>query len=143
MHIAATLTGTLLSQCCQCHHCHTSAHSNFTVLSLSSLLHRCQFTSLPYYCCCLCCNGAVEATAVTAQLSTPLSQYCRYHRCYTSGNCHRCDISVDSSVNLNRCATAMGFLLCRNNLLLAECEVRTASYGPSFSLPFKAEARGP
>ena len=27
------------------------------------------------------------------------------------------------------------------NLLLAECEVRTASYGPSFSLPFTAQAR--
>ena len=26
-------------------------------------------------------------------------------------------------------------------LLLAECEVRTASYGPSFSLPFMAKAR--
>ena len=32
-----------------------------------------------------------------------------------------------------------------NNLLLAECEVRTASYGPSFFLPLwpKREARGP
>ena len=28
-----------------------------------------------------------------------------------------------------------------NNLLLAECEVRTASYGPSFFLPFMAQAR--
>ena len=27
------------------------------------------------------------------------------------------------------------------NLLLAECEVRTASYGPSFFLPFMAQAR--
>ena len=27
------------------------------------------------------------------------------------------------------------------NLLLAECEVRRASYGPSFSLPFMAQAR--
>ena len=27
------------------------------------------------------------------------------------------------------------------NLSLAECEVRTASYGPSFSLPFMAQAR--
>ena len=27
------------------------------------------------------------------------------------------------------------------NLLLAECEVRTASYGPSFFLPFMAKAR--
>ena len=26
-------------------------------------------------------------------------------------------------------------------LLLAECEVRTASYGPSFFLPFMAQAR--
>ena len=30
-----------------------------------------------------------------------------------------------------------------NNLLLAECEVGTASYGPSFSLPFMAQARRP
>ena len=29
-----------------------------------------------------------------------------------------------------------------NNLLLAECEVRTASYGPSFFLPFMAQALG-
>ena len=28
-----------------------------------------------------------------------------------------------------------------HNLLLAECEVRTASYGPSFFLPFMAQAR--
>ena len=28
-----------------------------------------------------------------------------------------------------------------NNLLLAKCEVHTASYGPSFSLPFMAQAR--
>ena len=28
-----------------------------------------------------------------------------------------------------------------NNLLLAECEVRTASYGPSFFLPFMVQAR--
>ena len=28
-------------------------------------------------------------------------------------------------------------------LLLAECEVRTASYGPSFFLPFMAQARRP
>ena len=28
-----------------------------------------------------------------------------------------------------------------NNLLLADCEVRTASYGPSFFLPFMAQAR--
>ena len=27
------------------------------------------------------------------------------------------------------------------NLLLAECEVRTASYGQSFFLPFMAQAR--
>ena len=27
------------------------------------------------------------------------------------------------------------------NLVLAECEVRTASYGPSFFLPFMAQAR--
>ena len=27
------------------------------------------------------------------------------------------------------------------NLLLAKCEVRTASYGPSFFLPFMAQAR--
>ena len=27
------------------------------------------------------------------------------------------------------------------NLLLAECEVRTVSYGPSFFLPFMAQAR--
>ena len=41
-----------------------------------------------------CCLGH---WAVTAQLSTPLSQYCHYHQCQTSGNCHRCD-SVGSSV---------------------------------------------
>ena len=50
---------TLLSQHCQCHRCHSavscqvtavthSVHSNVTVLSLSSLLHRCQFTTLTY-----------------------------------------------------------------------------------------------
>ena len=31
-----------------CRHCHTSVHSNITALSLSSLLHRRQFTSLTH-----------------------------------------------------------------------------------------------
>ena len=31
--------------------------------------------------------------------------------------------------------------LCNTYLLLAECEVRTASYGPSFFLPFMAQVR--
>ena len=33
------------------------------------------------------------------------------------------------------------FLQTHTYLLLAECEVRTASYGPSFFLPFMAQAR--
>ena len=35
----------------------------------------------------------------------------------------------------------VSLLFSHNNLLLAECEVRTASYGPSFFLPFMAQAR--
>ena len=31
--------------------------------------------------------------------------------------------------------------VCHKYLLLAECEVHTASYGPSFFLPFMAQAR--
>ena len=34
-----------------------------------------------------------------------------------------------------------GIVLVNKYLLLAECEVRTASYGPSFFLPFMAQAR--
>ena len=33
------------------------------------------------------------------------------------------------------------FSLIEKYLLLAECEVRTVSYGPSFFLPFMAQAR--
>ena len=106
---------TPLSQRCQCHRCHsavschrchTSVRGNVTVFSLSPLLHRCQFTSLTY-CCCHRCRSAVRATAVTAQLSTPLSQYCHYHRYHTCGNCHCCDISVDSSVIVVQISTAV------------------------------------
>ena len=35
----------------------------------------------------------------------------------------------------------LGGTYVRINLLLAECEVRTAGYGPSFFLPFMAQAR--
>ena len=57
VHIAVTLMWTLLSQRCQCNHrhstvschrCHTSVHSSVTALSLSPLLHRCQFTSMAH-----------------------------------------------------------------------------------------------
>ena len=40
------------------------------------------------------------------------------------------------------CIVLYCFILCCINLLLAECEVHTAiSYGPSFFLPFMAQAR--
>ena len=45
-------------------------------------------------------NCAVQAIAVTVQLSTPLSQHCHYHRSYTGSSCHCFDISVDSNVAL-------------------------------------------
>ena len=42
-------------------------------------------------------------------------------------NVMHCSCNTPSSININ--------------LLLAECEVRTASYEPSFFLPFMAQAR--
>ena len=51
-----TMMCTSLSHYCEhryhsavtCYHYHTSVHSNVTALSLSSLLQRCQFTSLTH-----------------------------------------------------------------------------------------------
>ena len=57
VHIAVTLMWTSLSQRClchrwhsavSCHRCYTSVHSSVTALSLSPLLHRCQFTSMTH-----------------------------------------------------------------------------------------------
>ena len=39
------------------------------------------------------------------------------------------------------CTRIVCVCVCVTYLLLAECEVRTASYGPSFFLPFMAQAR--
>ena len=93
-----------------CHHYHTSVLCNVTALSL---LQRCQFNCiantlmlLPSLSQCYLGHyghSTVKHTAVTIL-------------CHTSGNCYRCD-SVDSSVsdsgvNRNRCATAVGFLVC-------------------------------
>ena len=53
---------------------------------------------------------------VTAQLSTPLSHNYHYFQCHTclqlSPPWHYCGQHCDSSVNLNRCACAVGFLSC-------------------------------
>ena len=57
VNIAVTIMWTSLSQRCQCHRCHsavschrcrTSVHGSVTALSLSPLLHRCQFTSMAH-----------------------------------------------------------------------------------------------
>ena len=52
-------------------------------------------------------------TAITAQLSTPLSQYCHNHRCHTNGICHCFDIGVDSSVTV----------VCKPQPMCHRCEV--------------------
>ena len=98
--VVTAVTALSVPPAASCHRCHTSVHSNVTAVSLPSLLHRCQFTSLTHWCCCHRCHSAVWTTAATAQLSTLLSQYCYYHLSHTNGNCHRCVISVDSSVTV-------------------------------------------
>ena len=55
-----------------CHHYHTSVLSSVTASSLSSLLQRCQFTSL-IYCCCHRCHSTVRYTAVTVLSLPPIS----------------------------------------------------------------------
>ena len=82
---AVTLACTLMLQCFHCHRCCTVVSLHWWHANVAAC-HR--------------CHSAIQATAVTAQLSTPLSQYCHCHRCYTSGNSHCCDISVDSSVTV-------------------------------------------
>ena len=84
MHIAVTLMWTPLSLRCQCHRlhsvvschrCHSSVHSSVTALSLSPLLHRCQFTSVTHY-----TGGILQRldtdmqSTVTAKMSTALWQ---------------------------------------------------------------------
>ena len=83
-HTSLNIAVTALS--CSCHHYHTSVHSVGTALSLSSLLQRCQFTSL---------ITIVAAIAVTVLFGLLLSQHS--YRDHTSDNCHGCDINVDGN----------------------------------------------
>ena len=71
-HTNRNIVVTALWQRCQCHrchsavschHCHTSVHSSVTALSLSPLLHCCQFNDIDD----------------TLMLLPSLSQYCHYH----------------------------------------------------------------
>ena len=88
-------------------------------------------------------------------MCTSLSQYCHYHCCHNAvltftvtmlctSVSNLCDIPpVYSHVSATgfHCTWPPTCTCIRTYLLLAECEVRTASYGPSYLLPFMAQAR--
>ena len=52
-----------------------------------------------------------------------------------------CLLVTSYSCSTGSCALPIVFRRLSIYLLLAQCEVRTASYGPSFFLPFMAQAR--